>query len=68
MHTNGLNLSGALEDFLYHNKNFGFKNAKIIFLKKLRILYVVFIRLKFRWLQTILANLKNTKLLIVCLV
>ena len=39
---------------------FGFKNAKINFLKKTSISIEVFIELKYRRLQTHLANLKNT--------
>ena len=61
VHFDGLNLSGAL-----HIK-FLIQNAKKYFLKKLSVLFVVFIALKFRLLQTSLADLINPKLLIVCL-
>ena len=48
VHSNGLKLSGSLEEFFYHLTIFGFKNAKTNFLKKSIVLKAVFIELKFQ--------------------
>ena len=42
-------------------QSFLIKNAKIDFLKEKMVLRVVFIKSTFRWLQTGLSDLKNTK-------
>ena len=59
VHFNGLKLSGNLEKFCITSQFSGSKNAKIIFLKTIRVLGVFFLELKHRWFQTRLANLKN---------
>ena len=41
--------------------DFGVKNAKINFLKKISVLSAVFIQFKYRWLKTCLVVSKNTK-------
>ena len=48
VHSNGLKLSGALEEFSITSQFLGFKNAKINFLKKVSVLSSVYIELKFR--------------------
>ena len=60
MHSNGL----KLEEFSISSQFWGSKMQKINFLKNLSVLRAVFIKLKFRWLQTRLADLRNTKHLI----
>ena len=42
MHYNGLGLSGVFGRVFYHFTIFGFKNAKINFLKKISVLSAVF--------------------------
>ena len=54
MHCNGLKFSGVF----YHFTIFGFKNAKIYFLKKKGVLSAVFIEFKYSRLQTCLVDLK----------
>ena len=48
-------------------QSFWVENATIDFLNKKMVLSVVFIKLKFRMLQTGLSDLKNTKQLKFCL-
>ena len=51
--------SSVIEQFLIHFFG-GLKMQKSTFFKKM-VLRVVFIKLTFRWLQTGLSDLKNTK-------
>ena len=48
VHFNGLKLSGTLEKFCITSQFSGSKNAKIIFLKKIRVLSASFFELKLR--------------------
>ena len=61
----GKRLAVFLNSFLFTSKFFWDKYAKIDFFKKKMVLRVVF--MTFRWLQTGLSDLKNTKHLKVCL-
>ena len=56
----GKRLAVFLTVFFYF-KGFLVKNAKIDFLKKKMVMRVVFIKLKFRWLQIGLSDWKNAK-------
>ena len=67
MHFNEQTFSSVFEQFSFTSKFFGVKNAEIDFLKEKMVLRVVFIKLTFRWLQTGLSDLKNTKQLKFCL-
>ena len=65
---NGQTFSGDFEQFSFTSKFFfGLKMQKKRFFKEKMVLRVVFIKLTFRWLQTGLSDLKNTKLLNFCL-
>ena len=64
MHFNGQTFSSVFEQFSFTSNLFGLKMQKSTFLKEKMILRVVFIKLTFRWLQTGLSDLKNTKQLI----
>ena len=66
MHFNGQTFSGVFEQFSFTSKVLGLKMQKIDFLKEQMILRVVFVKLRFRWLQTGLSDLKNTKQLKFC--
>ena len=55
----GKRLAVFLNSFLFFSKFFGLKMQKSTFKKM--VLRVVFIKLTFRWLQTGLSDLKNTK-------
>ena len=66
MHLNGQTFSSVFEQFSFISKFFGLKMQKSIFKEKM-VLRVVFIKLTFRWLQTGLPDLKNTKQLKFCL-
>ena len=46
MHFNGLKLSGALDEFSITSAVFGFKNAKLNFLKKISVYFEKFMELK----------------------
>ena len=59
MHFNWHKFSGVLELLSLPPPFFWFKMQKLHFLKKKRVLSVVFIELKCRWLQTGLADLKK---------
>ena len=59
MHLNGQTFSSVLDSF----KVFLVKSAKIDFFNEKMVLRVVFIKLTFRWLQTGLSDLKNTKII-----
>ena len=67
MHFNEQTFSSVFEQFSFTSKFFGVKNAEIDFFKEKMVLRVVFIKLTFRWLQTGLSDLKNTKRLKFCL-
>ena len=67
VHFNGQTFSSVFEQFSFTSKFFGLKMQKSTFLKKKMVLRVVFINLTFRWLQTGLSDLKNTKQLKFCL-
>ena len=67
MHFNEQTFSSVFEQFSFTPKFFGVKNAEIDFFKEKMVLRVVFIKLTFRWLQTGLSDLKNTKQLKFCL-
>ena len=62
----GKRLAVFLNSFLLLQSFFGLKMQKSYFLGKM-VLRVVFINLTFRWLQTGLSDLKNTKQLKFCL-
>ena len=64
---NGKTLSSVFEQFSLTSKFFGLKLQKSYFFKEKMVLRVVFIKLTFRWLQTGLSDLKNTKQLKFCL-
>ena len=66
VHFNGQTFSGVFEQFSFGSKFFGLKMQKMTFFKKI-VLRVAFIKLTFRWLQTGLSDLKNTKQLKFCL-
>ena len=66
VHLNGQTLSGVFEQFSFTSKFLGLIMQKSTFLRKNR-LSVVFIKLTFRWLQTVLSDLRNTKQLKFCL-
>ena len=57
----GKRLAVFFNSFLFFSKLFWVENAKIDFLKEKMVLRVVVIKLTFRWLQTGLPDLKNTK-------
>ena len=61
MHFNGKTLSSVFEQFSFTSKFFWVKDAKIDFHKEKMVMRVVFIKFTFRWLQTGLSDLKNTK-------
>ena len=63
----GKGLAVFMNSFLLLQSFFWVKNAKIAFFKEKMVLRVVFIKLTFRWLQTGLSDLKNTKQLKLCL-
>ena len=63
---NGQTFSSVFEQFSFTSKFFGLKMQKSYFLGEMG-LRVVFIKLTFRWLQTGLSDLKNTKQLKFCL-
>ena len=63
---NGQTFSSVFEQFSFTSKYFGLKMQKSTFLK-INGLRVVFMKLKFRWLQTGLSDWKNTKQLKFCL-
>ena len=63
---NGQTLSCVFEQFSFTSKFFWVKIVKIDFFKEKMVLIVVFIKLTFRWLQTGLSDLKNTKQLKFC--
>ena len=63
----GQTLSSVFEQFSFTSKVFGFNMQKPTFFKEKMVLRVVFIKLKFRWLQTGLSDWKNTKQLKFCL-
>ena len=58
---NGQTFSSVFEQFSFTLKFFLVENAKIDFFKEKMVLRIVFIKLKFRWLQTGLSDWKNTK-------
>ena len=60
MHFIGQTFSGVFEQFSLTSKFLGLKCKNRLFLRKM-VLRVVFIKLMFRWLQTGLSDLKNTK-------
>ena len=60
MHFNEQTFSSVFDQFSFTSKFFGLKMQKSSFLRKM-VLRVVFIKLTFRWLQTGLPDLKNTK-------
>ena len=62
----GKRLAVFLNSFLLLQTFFWLKMQKSYFLGKM-VLRVVFIKLTFRWLQTGLSDLKNTKQLKLCL-
>ena len=65
VHFKGLKLSSALEIVFFHFTIFGFKNAKLNILKKIRVFSMfsaVFIALKNRLLQPHLADLEKKTL------
>ena len=66
VHFNGQTFSGVFEQFSY-TSFFGLKMQKNDFFKIKIVLRVVFIKSTFRWLQTRLSDLKNTKHLKFCL-
>ena len=61
MHYNGQAFSSVFEQFSFTSMFFGLKMQKSTFFKKKIVLRVVLIKLTFRWLQTGLSDLKNTK-------
>ena len=63
MHFNGQTFNSAFEQFSFNSKYFGLKMQKSTFLKKIgfKSSFFFFIKLTFRWLQTDLFDLKNTK-------
>ena len=67
MHFNGQTFSGVFKQFSFTSKLFGLNLQKSIFVKNKMVLRVVFIKLTFKWLQTGLSDLKNTKQLKFCL-
>ena len=67
MNFNGQTFSSVFEQFSFLSKFFGLKMQKSTFLKEKMVLRVVFIKLKFRCLQTGLSDWKNTKQLKFCL-
>ena len=59
---NGQTLSSVFEQFSFTSKFFWVKNAKNrLFFKEKMVLRVVYIKLKFRWLQTGLSDWKKHK-------
>ena len=66
VHFNGHAFSSVFEQFSFTSKFFGLKMQKSTFCKEKMVLRVVFIKLTFRWLQTGLSDLKNTKQLKFC--
>ena len=64
---NGQTFSSVSEQFSITSKFFWFKMQKSTFLRKNGFESVFFIKLTFRWLQTGLSGLKNTKQLKFCL-
>ena len=67
VHFHGQTFRSVFEQFSFASKFFGLTMQKSTFFKEKMVLRVVFIRLTFRWLQTGLSDLKNTKLLKFCL-
>ena len=65
MHCNGLKLSGVLEVFLSLH-DFWVKKCKNQFFEENKRYECSFIEFKYRWLQTCLVDLKNTKHLTFC--
>ena len=61
VHFNGQTFSSVFEQFSFTSKFFGIKMQKSTFFKEKMDLRVVFIKLTFKWLQTGLSDLKNTK-------
>ena len=66
VHFNGQTFSSVFEHFSFTSKFFGLKMQKSTFFKEKMVLRVVLIKLSFRWLQTGLFDLKNTKQLKFC--
>ena len=62
----GRRLAVFLNRFSFTSKFFGLKMQKSFFGKKKIVLRVVFIKLTFRWLQSGLSDLINTKQLKFC--
>ena len=58
---NGQTFSSVFEHFFLLQSFFWLKMQKSYFFRKKMVLRVVFIKLTFRWLQTGLSDLKNTK-------
>ena len=67
MHFNEQTFSGVFEQFSFTSKFLGIKMQKSTLVKEKMGSRVVFIRLRFRWFETCLSNLKNTKQLKFCL-
>ena len=69
VHFNGQTLSSVFEQFSFTSKSFGLKMQKSPFSKRKNGFESNFfyIKLTFRWLQTGLSDLKNTKQLKFCL-
>ena len=67
MHLNGQTFSSVFELFSFISRFLGLKMQKSIFKEKMVLRVVFFIKLTFRWLQTGLPDLKNTKQLNFCL-
>ena len=63
----GKRLAVFFEQFSFTSIFFGLKKQKSTFLKEKIVFRVVFIKLTFKWLQTGLSDLKNTKQLKFCL-
>ena len=67
VHFNGQTFSGVFEQVCFTSKLLGLKMQIKNSFKEEMVLRVVFIKLTFRWLQTGLSHLKNTKQLKLCL-
>ena len=57
----------CFEQFSFASKFFGLKMQNQLFVRKMVLRVVFFIKLTFRWLQTGLSDLTNTKQLKFCL-